>query len=135
MENEGRCHIYSLPYQFECFLHLNNSFQGVMFDKVRYLMTTRPFEHQLFKLISQDFTSLTELYIWNNQPKKDKQQTSTLITFPHLIFLHLGLIHVDYTEQFLFDKNTHFITVNFSSDQTKYVEYNKIPNIQNLFFY
>ncbi|CAF4637297.1 unnamed protein product [Rotaria sp. Silwood1] len=34
-KDEGRCHIYSLPYQFENFLHLNNSFQGGMFNKVR----------------------------------------------------------------------------------------------------
>jgi hypothetical protein len=47
-------HVYSLPYQFEYFLHLNNSFQGGMFDKVQYLLMTdgRPFEHNLFKLIS-----------------------------------------------------------------------------------
>jgi hypothetical protein len=109
MENQGKCHVYSLPYQFKGFLHLNNSFQGGMFDKVRCLVMTeerRPFEHQLFKVISQDFTFLTELYISNDEPQKNKQQTSTLIIFPHLRLLHLDLVHVDYVEQFLFEKNT-----------------------------
>jgi len=30
-----------------------------------------------------------------------------LITFPHLKFLNLKLAHVDYAEQFLFEKITH----------------------------
>ncbi|CAF4456696.1 unnamed protein product, partial [Rotaria sp. Silwood2] len=37
---EGSCHVYSLPFQFEYFLHLNNCFQGGMFDKVLYLFMT-----------------------------------------------------------------------------------------------
>ncbi|CAF4096539.1 unnamed protein product [Rotaria sp. Silwood2] len=64
-EGEGRCHVYSLPYQFETFLHLNNSFQGGMFNKVRHVTMTddRPFEHKFFKIISQDFPFLTTLSI------------------------------------------------------------------------
>jgi hypothetical protein len=37
MKTEGKCHIYSLPYEFEYFLNLNNYFQGGIFHKVRYL--------------------------------------------------------------------------------------------------
>ncbi len=51
--------------------------------------------------------SLKELYIHNHEPQKDKQQSSTLIIFPYLILLNLDIAHVDYAEQFLFDKNTH----------------------------
>jgi len=71
-DNIGMSHVYSLPYQFEYFLHLNNSFQGGMFDKVQYLLMTDglPFEHNLFKLISQDFPLLKELHIVNHQPQK-----------------------------------------------------------------
>jgi hypothetical protein len=64
IENQGSCHVYSLPYQFDGFLHLNNSFQGGMFYNVRCLVMndeTRPFEHNFFKLISQNFDFLTEL--------------------------------------------------------------------------
>jgi hypothetical protein len=31
-DNVGILHVYSLPYQFQYFLHLNNTFQGDMFD-------------------------------------------------------------------------------------------------------
>ncbi|CAF1374316.1 unnamed protein product [Rotaria sordida] len=104
-----KSHIYSLPYQFEHFLHLNNSFQGGMFVKVRCLtMTdTSPFEHQLFKIISDDFPFLKELNINNIEPQKEKQHPSTLIYFPHLNLLNLVKAHVDYAEQFLVDTNTH----------------------------
>ncbi len=91
------------------FLDIDNSFQGGMFHKVRYLMMldTRPFEHILFQLISQDFIYLEYLYVYNDQPQKNKQHLHTMITFPHLTFLHLQLSHVDYAEQFLLKKNTH----------------------------
>jgi len=60
-------------------------------------------EHQFFQLISQDLPFLEILHIHNNKPQKDKQYSSTtLITFPHL-----KLAHVDYAEQFLFEKMTH----------------------------
>ncbi|CAF1401937.1 unnamed protein product, partial [Rotaria sp. Silwood1] len=109
IEDQGRCHIYSLPYQFENFLHLNNSFRGGMFNKVRYLSMTddRPFEHELFKIISQDFPFLEKLSICNKKPQKNKQHSSTLITFSHLIFLDLKPAHMIYAKQFLLEQNTH----------------------------
>jgi hypothetical protein len=72
---EGKCHIYSLPYDFEYFLNLDNSFQGGMFDKVRYLRMDdeHPFEDKLFELISQDFPFLECLHVSNYHPQKDKQ--------------------------------------------------------------
>ncbi len=129
-------HVYSLPYQFESFLHLNNSFQGGMFVKVRCLtMTdTYPFEHKLFKIISDDFSFLKELHICNRQPQKEKQYSSTLINFPLLNLLNLVKAHVDYAEQFLIDTNTHLpclldlcityesltmVTNNFTNDATR----------------
>ncbi|CAF3228767.1 unnamed protein product [Rotaria sp. Silwood2] len=106
---EGSCHVYSLPFQFEYFLHLNNCFQGGMFDKVLYLFMTGvdSFEHELFKIVSQDFPLLRHLYIENDQPQKNKQHSSTLNIFPHLLLLDLFLAHLDYAEQFLNDKNTY----------------------------
>ncbi|CAF1206246.1 unnamed protein product, partial [Rotaria sordida] len=64
-DNVGGSHVYSLPYKFEYFIHLNNSFQGDIFDTVRYLTMTdgRPFEHNLYKLISQCFPLLEQLHI------------------------------------------------------------------------
>jgi hypothetical protein len=106
-EFHSRCHIYSLPYHFKSFFYLNNSFQGGMFDNVRYLMMTdfRPFEHNFFKVISKTFPMLKNLCIINDEPQKRKQQSVTCITFPHLIVLDLDGAHVDYAEQFLVNKH------------------------------
>jgi hypothetical protein len=105
---EGRSHVYSLPYQFECFIHLNNFFQRGMFDKVLYLIMndTRSFEYELFNIISQDFPLLKWLGIDNDEPQKNKQHSSILNIFSHLILLNLFRAHTDYAEQFLYDKNT-----------------------------
>ncbi|CAF2227121.1 unnamed protein product [Rotaria magnacalcarata] len=108
-EFKSRCHIYSLPYQFKNYSYLNNDFQGGVFDNVQYLMMTdfRPFERNFFKIISQSFPLLQHLYIFNDEPQKDKQQSTTFITFSHLIYLYLDCAHVDYAEQFLSDKQCH----------------------------
>ena len=50
---DGECEIYSLPYDFQWYEELENSFQGGMFDKVRQLnMADKvPFEYKLFLTI------------------------------------------------------------------------------------
>jgi hypothetical protein len=140
----GECHIYSLPYEFEYF-NLNNSFQGGMFHKVRQLTMNDiiSFKHKLFKLISQGFPFLEFLYIINDNPLKDKQHSSTLITFPYLTFLDLKLAHVDYAELFLLEKNMHLprlsnlamqyeslttMTNNFTTDAT-YFNFGKLISL------
>ena len=146
-----KSHIYSLPYQFESFLHLNNSFQGGMFVKVRCLtMTdTYPFEHQFFKIISDDFPFLKELNINNSEPQKEKQHPLTSINFSHLNLLNLSGAHVDYARQFLIDTNTHLpclldlrikyksiakVTNNFTNHATRlYCAQLKRLHINNLF--
>ena len=107
--NRKECHIYSLPYAFDCFVNLTNSFQGGIFDKVRYLKMndSNPFEFDFFRLISQNFPALKFLYISNSYPQKIKQHLSTSIAFPHLTFLNLADAHVDYAEQFLLTKNAY----------------------------
>jgi hypothetical protein len=104
----GNCHIFSLPYEFNIFLNLNNSFQGGIFNKVRSLTMcdTKPFEHEFFQEVCQAFPFLRTLSLQNTKPQKNKQHSSTLITFAHLIKLDIRHAHVDYAEQFLFDKNT-----------------------------
>jgi hypothetical protein len=109
-----------------------------MFDKVRRLTMNgdaRPFEHQFFKLISHNFPFLKELKIYNSLPQKDKQHSSTLIIFPHLVLLNLESVHDDYVEQFLLAKNIHLpclldlcitlesleiLTNNFITDPTRF---------------
>lgn len=94
VNNRGNCHVYSLPYLFRDFLFMTSCFQGGKFDKVRILMMLDrcPFEHKLFKIISEDFPFLQKLIILNSREQKnDQHHSSTLITFNHLF--ELNLIH------------------------------------------
>jgi hypothetical protein len=133
----GKCHIYSLPYEFEYFVKLDIYFQGGMFQKVRYLTMndTHPFEYKVFKRISQDFSFLEFLRIINGDPIKDKQHSSILITFPYLKLLDIKWTHFEYAELFLLERNTHLprlvnlsmkytslitITNNFTNDATHF---------------
>jgi hypothetical protein len=101
------CHIYSLPFEFEYFFHLDNCFQGGNFDKVRYLkMEDRiSFEHELFKIISRDFPFLEYLNLYNLESQKNKQYSSILLTFPYLTYLDIYWGHIDYVELFLLKTN------------------------------
>ena len=104
-----RCHIYSLPYQFENFFFSTNSFQGGIFEKVKWvkITDTRPFEHEFFKIISKSFPFLIQLTVQNYEQQQNKQHSSTFVVFPHLLSLHLTGAHDDYAEELLLKKNTH----------------------------
>ena len=109
MEIKRKCHIYSLPFDFDHFLELNTSFQGGIFPKVRYLkmFDSYPFEYKLIKLISKQFPFLQILCLCNKHPQQDKKDSATLITFPYLKYLDLKDAHDDYAELFLLEKTTH----------------------------
>lgn len=105
---DGKCQIYSLPYDFEYFLNLDNSFPGGLFRKVWFLTMSdeHPFEDALFLIISHDMPFLEHLQISNEHPQKDKQHSSTMFLFPHLKHLDLEHAHDDYAELFLLKRNT-----------------------------
>ncbi|CAM4898146.1 unnamed protein product [Rotaria socialis] len=143
--NVARCHVYSLPYRFEIFINLNNFFTGGMFNKVRcvFMNDTSSFEHELFALVSQAFPYLEKLYVCNLQAQKNKQHSSTLIVFSHLVKLILSPAHVNYAEQFLFEENTRLprlieltieyetlaiVTNNFTNDAARL----NCANLQNI---
>lgn len=107
-KKESICHIYSLPYEFDHFLHLNSHFPGGMFDKVRCVIMSdgNPFEHELFQVVSRSFPCLQTLTVLNYQPQQKKKHSSPVVTFPHLISLNLRMANVDYAEQFLCETKT-----------------------------
>jgi hypothetical protein len=109
MESKGKCLIYSLPYEFNYFYNLDNSFQSGIFHKVRYLTMddTIALEYKLFKLISEDFPFLEFLRICNYYSPKNKDYSLTLIAFPYLTYLDLEDAHDDYAELFLLKINAH----------------------------
>jgi hypothetical protein len=88
---------------------MNKSFQGGNFDKVRSILMQdiRPFEHQLFRIMSRSFPFLEKLIIFNQEAQENEQEKPLiLITFNHLYELDLSYTHSDYVRQFLSEKNT-----------------------------
>ncbi len=131
MKNRGNCHVYSLPYRFHDFIFMGSCFQGGRFDKVRLLsmLDRRPFEYELFKIISQDIPFLQALYIYNFIPQKNKQHhSSTLIAFNHLCTLNLHTVHPDYAIQLLSDKNTRLPAL-----KNLQIEYKTLETVTNDF--
>ena len=131
IDNTGNCHVYSLPYPFRDFLFMSSCFQGGKFDQVRKLLMfdRRPFEHKLFKIISQDFPYLQKLTILNLKPQENEQDhSSSLITFNHLFKLILVSVHQDYVMQFLSDRKTHLPCLTHLE-----VEYTKLAIATNYF--
>jgi hypothetical protein len=129
--SRANCHVYSLPYQFNDLLYMNNSFQGGRFDKVRFILMEdiRPFEHKLFQIISQSFPFLQKLIVFNQQPQRNKQDESlTLIIFNHLFELNLGYVNSDYVKQFLSDKSTRLPCLTNLK-----IDYQKLVTITNNF--
>ena len=108
-KTEGICHIYSLPYAFDCLRNINYSLRGRMFDQVRYLTMNdnHPFEYKFFRSISRKFPLLKHLNISNSHSQKCKQASSMPITFPYLTSLDLKYAHVDYAKQLLLKANAH----------------------------
>ncbi len=109
-KTRGECRIYSLPFAFDFFIYYNDSFQGGMFHRVRYVKMNSArdsFEYRLFKLMSHDFPFLEFLSISNSFSQKEEKDPTTLIIFPYLMFLGLKYVHDDYAEQFLLKKHAH----------------------------
>jgi hypothetical protein len=109
----GECHIYTLPYAFDTLLKATNSLPSGVFNIVRLLgmLDRRPFEHDFFERIARQFPSLKSLIVQNGLPQKNKQardknQSSAIITFPHVTHLDLSRAHADYAEQFLLETNS-----------------------------
>ncbi|UJR30029.1 hypothetical protein I4U23_017574 [Adineta vaga] len=137
VNNMAYCHVYSLPYQFNELLYLSSCFQGGKFDNVRLLtmFDVRSFEHELFKIISQDFSFLQQLSIYNSYRQMNEQHHSCkLITFNHLFKLNISCAHDNYVTQFLSNKITRLpcltnltiwypallsVTKNFTNDDTR----------------
>lgn len=78
------------PYYIECY------------NKVRWLVMVdiHPFENEFFKMISQNFLFLKSLTIVNRESQKNKQDSSTCITFPSRFRLVLSVARTDYVAQF-----------------------------------
>ena len=90
-----KCVIYTLPFEFEYFFGLDNSFRSDHFHRARRLkMSDRtPFQCPLFRLIAQDFPFLQSLLVTDECLWEVDEDSLTLITFPYLASLNLQWSH------------------------------------------
>jgi hypothetical protein len=119
----NQCHVYSLPFTMTSMCHVSNNFPGGLFMSVRKLRLYEffvPFEHDFFVRISRAFPLLSILNIINTHGQRKKltrqqdqdKETSSTIEYPHLTYLSLHRIHIDYMKQFLFESNTRLPSLN-----------------------
>ncbi|CAF3569617.1 unnamed protein product [Rotaria sordida] len=81
------------------------------------------------------FLFLQRLTVYNFEPQKNKQHSSTLITFAKVFELNLLFAHIDYVEEFLLEANIRFprltilaikyellamVTNNFTNDAARF---------------
>lgn len=142
---ENECQIYSLPYDFQYFVGFCNIFPRGMFEKVRQLTVTdkTSLEQEFFRVISEGFPFLEYFRISNSNSMKDKQYPTTLITYPHLVYLVINGAHVDYALLFLLRTNSHLprltnlrisdttlaeITNNFTNDPKQF-HFDQLKNV------
>ena len=108
-----QCRVCSLPFVFDEFHQLGNTFPLITFTYVTRLKVhdTVPFEHEFFLRIAHCFPLLEHLSIFNVGPQlkksNDSNQLSSRAKYPHLISLDLKCGHIDYVEQFLNGTKTH----------------------------
>ncbi len=131
-KRQGECHIYSLPYDFEYFFNVDNSFQGGRFEKVRQLRMKDSigFTYELFQRVAQDFPFLKYLRIMNACAMMNKSFGSVLLTFPYLSYLDLDGAHDDYIVLFLLKKHTYLPCLSYLSIEEKPLK--KITNNFNI---
>ena len=109
------CHVYSLPYQFKSFTRLSCSFSNDIFIHVRTLIINDfiSWDYHFFHKVSQSFPFIETLLICNTYPQQNKSQLKNnselfpMITFSRLLALDISLSHMDYIEQFLFNRYTY----------------------------
>ncbi|CAF1582141.1 unnamed protein product, partial [Adineta steineri] len=125
------CHIFSLPFAFNCLGYIGNAFPPTDFSCVRELTVhdETPFEHEFFIRIARFFPLLKKLHVFNFEPQlqmkdnliSNNNELYSIVEYPHLISLRLEYSHIYYVEQFLNQSKTHL-----PQRTTLHVEYNKL---------
>ncbi|CAF3738452.1 unnamed protein product [Rotaria sp. Silwood1] len=138
------CLVFSLPFTFNYFDYIGNTFPNIIFNDVRSLQVQDqvPFEHEFFIRIASSFPILEQLSVVNLVPQSkirtkfnyDNNQLYPIVKYPYLVSLSLYIAHNDYIEQFLNDKKTYLpsltkltvaydklqlMTENFTRDTTR----------------
>jgi hypothetical protein len=135
----GTCHVFSFPFMFDQLTDVGNTFPSIVFNHVRILTVhdSIPFQDEFFLRLSYSFPLLEQLCVINLKPQSslsDQSNVNVYVKYPHLTFLSLRDVHIDYLEQFLNDTKTslpcltqltadynylRIVTENFTRDRTR----------------
>ena len=140
----SQCYIHSYPYRMKSYKNITNQFPGGLFGCVTSvsLYDERPFEREFFVRIEKSFPMMRDLIIENKKPQEKKlrgkatnhNQNMRIIQYPHLQWLDLQSVRIDYVEQLLLDteiclpnnvdllidfESLKTVTHNFQRDETR----------------
>ncbi len=131
--NDGKCDIYSIPYNFSRMSGIGNSFRGHSFKSVTRLILSdeRPFEYDFFYWLANAFPNLKCLGVCNEIPQEHKHSNNKPndhLHYPNLVYLNLRYSHIDYINQFLCNEYT-YISHPFSLN----MDYEQLVTVTNNF--
>ncbi|CAF4130900.1 unnamed protein product, partial [Rotaria magnacalcarata] len=140
------CHVFSLPFSFDCLEWIGNTFPNITFNHVTFLKVfdSVVFKHEFFIRVARSFPLLKEFFVINctsqflfwkrkNLQFQDSQSYS-IVEFSHLTSLNISHAEIDYVEQFLNSTKTSlpcltklevnydnliYVTENFTRDATR----------------
>ena len=130
--NKCKYHIYSYPSQMTYYNNITNNFPGGLYEYVREvsLFDEKPFEHEFFLRIQKSFPVMERLWVNNKKPqnRKELNENFALIQYSSLLEIHIGNVHDDYIEEFLFDTKTHL-----SKNVNLYIKYESLERVTHNF--
>ncbi|CAF2946844.1 unnamed protein product [Rotaria sp. Silwood2] len=110
-DDKALCHVFSLPFEFDCLERIGNNFPTIVFSNVTYLWVcdTIPFEYEFFIRVAQFFPHLRKFHVMNalspslnhTDFQRDTNNSYSIVEYPHLTSLTIIYVHIDYVEQFL----------------------------------
>ncbi|CAF4359714.1 unnamed protein product, partial [Rotaria socialis] len=107
------CHVFSLPFSFDCLEWIGNTFPNITFNHVTFLKVfdSVAFKHEFFIRVARSFPLLKEFFVINCTSqflfwkRKNLQfqdyQSYSIVEFSHLTSLNISHAEIDYVEQFL----------------------------------
>jgi hypothetical protein len=138
------CHVFTLPFAFDCLINIGNSFPPVDFSCVTHLFVHDQieFKHEFFLRIARCFPLLRTLSVSNSEPQSQMRDNLVhnnsefypTVEYPNLISLCLQFSCIDYYDQFLNERKTYlphltkltveyyelsFVTKNFTRKRTR----------------
>jgi hypothetical protein len=133
--NYAICHVFSLPFAFDCLHMLGKNFPNIIFNNVTLLMVFdyTPFDYEFFVRIARSF-QVKNLQSNRDQFECDNNQSYTIVEYPHLRTLNVLCAHIDYIDQLLDEsktrlpqltelkidyENLRMVTKNFTRDATR----------------